>query len=490
MQKRPKRKAEIPGLEERVASALADFPRGSRFIAAVSGGADSTALLAAAALPVRERGQRLYCFHVDHGLRPGAERAGDAEAVKNLAVSLGLPWKICRVKTGRIIRAAREWGSGIEAAARRFRRRAWNREYGKVGAVRVLVAHNRDDVLENILMGFLRGAGPRGLAGIPAARNKILRPLIGAGRAEIRKWLTARGISWREDSTNSDPAFFRNRVRTVLVPLLDARFPAWRSGVQALAETQRNTADFLAAEAARRLPWEYGVANTGIANNGVAHSSRGFSLDLALFLAAPAPLREEALFHGGNMIGRKQSGPASRRHPGTIRRQTIRHFAQGTVAALDMGPFRGEIRENRINLVPPLAPRGERGFCRLIKAPGLYTLNRTAIMVRETEISPLLAAPIMAAPIMAMGQVELPIAVRPPFPGEVSLPRLLRNGAAVKPDGGLTGIWDRNGLALLFGVKNGEVNLFFHRAGTGHYSVRVKTAENGMKKTTHGKKRP
>ncbi|MDR1469822.1 MAG: tRNA lysidine(34) synthetase TilS, partial [Spirochaetaceae bacterium] len=162
-----------------VTDALALVPGDATLLAAVSGGADSTAMLASCA-SLRERAfckkGGLRAVYVDHGLRPVEECAGDAEAVRALCDDRGVGCTVATVGRGRIEAWARETGSGIEAAARHFRYEALRCEAERVGADFILVAHTRDDARETALMRFLRGSGPRGLALMPR-----FAPVPGAG---------------------------------------------------------------------------------------------------------------------------------------------------------------------------------------------------------------------------------------------------------------------------------------------------------------------
>ncbi|MDR1566581.1 MAG: tRNA lysidine(34) synthetase TilS [Treponema sp.] len=339
---------------------------GELLLAAVSGGADSTAMLAAlAALRDRKGMFSLSCIHVEHGLRPARESRGDARAVKALCEKLAVPCKLVSVQPGKIARTAAEQGLGIEAAARLFRRRIWDREARRTGAARVLTAHTQDDLLETILMRILRGAGPAGLASMSRERGLLLRPLLELGRAEVLAYLDEKGFSFRTDSTNRDIRFLRNRVRHCLIPCLDDYFPSWKISLLALGKTQALVAAFLSAEVRRRLPWE--------ASGGT------LSIDAGAFLREPALIREEALFEAADRLA------ASKRVlPGAVgrtpRRAGVRRFLealeQGRGAAGDLGPVRAEKQKG--GLVVSAAGSGvscRRGFSLLIKDPGIYTLK-------------------------------------------------------------------------------------------------------------------
>jgi tRNA(Ile)-lysidine synthase len=437
-------------------------------------------MLAALAPLAGERGFVLRCFHVEHGIRPAAESRGDADAVKELALRFGIPWKICHIPPGTIARAARRWGSGIEAAARRFRHRAFNRERRRIGAVRILVAHTRDDLLETVLMGVLRGSGPAGLAAMPPARGRLLRPLLTAGRAEILDWLARQNIPYRTDSTNLDTNLFRNRVRLRVLPLLDAEFPGWRGALLRLAETQRLTADFLSAEAARRIPWRGG-------GGGGCAFDRGFSLavDRDRFFAAPPLIREEAVFRGADLLAQANGRAGKREDQGAAgsdgaasarrgagadagqsagqrrpRRDAVRRFAAGDRAALDLGPLRGEIRGDTVTLGAPVrggdGGGGERGFSRLITAPGRYALFGLTITVgAEASIGAESAGALeRAAPGKAKNSVicaGLPLALRSRLPADARAFPALAKRRFLEYTGFIT-VCDRRGAAAVVGI--------------------------------------
>ncbi|MDR1211391.1 MAG: tRNA lysidine(34) synthetase TilS, partial [Spirochaetaceae bacterium] len=171
--------------ESELARNLGVWPRGTVFLAAVSGGADSTAMLAGLSSLREDRGFALRCIHVNHGIRSPKENSFDEEAVRSLCGIFHLPCTVARVRQGLIARKAGFWGEGLEAAARKFRHAALRREALRHGAARVLIAHTRDDSLEKVLMAMLRGGGPSALAGMPPEKGRILRPLITLTRSQV-----------------------------------------------------------------------------------------------------------------------------------------------------------------------------------------------------------------------------------------------------------------------------------------------------------------
>jgi tRNA(Ile)-lysidine synthase len=415
------------GLMDFVAEALSELPGEAKLLAAVSGGADSTAMLAACAA-VRgrsfcERGS-LSVVHVDHGLRTQDECDGDAEAVRSLCRWLGVEYTVTAVGRGMIEAWAREEGSGIEAAARHFRHEALRREAERVHADFILVAHTQDDALETALMRFLRGAGPRGLALMPrlapvaypqngfstgnsplddrgrtcfdyaevnpqsgselaepkdhlngdvsslyetGASPCIFRPLRDVTRAEVLVFLAEEGLLYRTDSTNADVRYLRNRIRRCLVPVLDENFPEWRKGLLETAKTQGLTADFIEVELEKRVQ----------AHGGSAESVEGSGVVIKNLEELPEILREEALFAAIDRVKDDER---------TVRRQVVRDFARDSqMKAADAG---GGIRLRRGSL-PVRVARDEafyeKGFSLLIKEAGEYSINGLQIQVANVD---------------------------------------------------------------------------------------------------------
>ncbi|TLM80091.1 MAG: tRNA lysidine(34) synthetase TilS, partial [Actinobacteria bacterium] len=204
------------------------LPDAASVLAMVSGGADSTALLRL--LAAGELGERpLAVLHVDHVLRD--ESPADAEWVRALCEALGVE---CRVVRFDVAAYAEEHGLNLEDAGRRVRYRFADEELDalcdRAGVPprlgRIATAHTLSDSVETFLMRALSGAGAGGLAGVPPARGRIIRPLIGARRDDVIAYLEQVGQDWREDATNADTSRLRARVRHEVVPALAAVQPA------------------------------------------------------------------------------------------------------------------------------------------------------------------------------------------------------------------------------------------------------------------------
>jgi tRNA(Ile)-lysidine synthase len=195
--------------------ALPALPAGGLVLVACSGGADSLALAAA----VRFVGDRVGLVTVDHRLQEGSD--GRAEAVAGWARAAGFdPVEVATVSVDGL-------PGGPEAAARAARYAALSEVAARVGAVAVLLGHTRDDQAETVLLALARGAGPRGLAGMPHRKGIFVRPLLDVSRADTRKACAALGLVPWDDPHNVDPAYARARVRGSAMPaLVEALGPA------------------------------------------------------------------------------------------------------------------------------------------------------------------------------------------------------------------------------------------------------------------------
>ncbi len=241
---------------------------GERVCVALSGGADSVALLVALDEANRLKqplGAVLSAVHVHHGLR-GAEADGDEAFVRDLCEQMGVPLTVERVDV-----AARrsEQREGMEEAARELRYAVfW--ELMRVGKADVVVtAHTLDDQAETVMMKLLRGAWTEGIGGIAPvvpgdsrqqtvdsrnARGRVVRPMLGVRRAEVEAFLRERGQTWRDDATNRDLSLTRNRVRHDLMPMLRGFNPEVDRALARVAEIARDEEAFWRAEVARVLP--------------------------------------------------------------------------------------------------------------------------------------------------------------------------------------------------------------------------------------------
>jgi tRNA(Ile)-lysidine synthase len=255
---------------------------GETVLVAVSGGADSVALLTILSALAPAWRLTLHALHVDHGLRPDAAR--DAEHVRALGARLGVPVDVARVQVG---------PGSVEAAARAARYAALEAWADRLGAARIAVGHTADDQAETVLMRVLGGAGLRGLAAIPPVRGRIIRPLIEVRRQALREALTAAGLEWVEDPTNRDPKFLRNRIRHELLPVLAASYDAdVVPTLSAVARQARETIDALERAAARELERLARI-----------EGDAALTLSRSALAALPAPIAAEALRQAAARLG-------------------------------------------------------------------------------------------------------------------------------------------------------------------------------------------
>ncbi|HLP43186.1 MAG TPA: tRNA lysidine(34) synthetase TilS [Fibrobacteria bacterium] len=235
-------------------------PHGADLVLAVSGGADSMALLEFWAVSGAARfGCRLHVAHVHHGLRAAADL--DEALVAARCRALGIPYRIFRLDP-----TARGKGESIEMWARRERYRCFSEAAASAAEaaasaaeaavsaaaapapVYVLTAHQRDDLVETVFQRLGRGTGVRGLAGIPFRREPgLVRPFLDRTRAELEAYLRLRGAAWREDETNRDLRFGRNRYRHEVLPALRAAEPGLDERVFRMALAIQAMGDGLAS---------------------------------------------------------------------------------------------------------------------------------------------------------------------------------------------------------------------------------------------------
>lgn len=221
---------------------------------AASGGADSVGLLRTLVLGAREIGMVLSVAHVHHGIR-GEAADEDAHFVEELARQLQLPFLVHRTDTPA---RARDQGQTLEEAGRHDRY-AWFRELLAQGTVSaVATAHTLDDQAETVLHRLLRGAWTEGLGGIHPVivcpGGRIVRPFLETRRAEISAWLRAIGQPWREDASNEDRRFTRNRIRHELLPQLAEYNPRIEEQLARVATLARDEEAWWDAELRRLLP--------------------------------------------------------------------------------------------------------------------------------------------------------------------------------------------------------------------------------------------
>lgn len=234
---------------DKLGAALADLSSQQIFLVGLSGGLDSVVLLHALT-QLRDQAQpamQLRAIHVNHQLQDAA--ANWERHCVRLCESLGVECITCRVEIPQ--------ATGIENAAREARYGEFERALAP--GEELLLAHHRDDQMETLLLRLLRGAGSRGLSGIPASRrlgdNRLLRPLLEIDRAELQQYGEAHELDWIEDASNADTGFDRNYCRHELLPLIEARWPgyreSWSKSLALAAESESLLQDLAAIDLAQ-----------------------------------------------------------------------------------------------------------------------------------------------------------------------------------------------------------------------------------------------
>ena len=240
--------------EERALKALQGMGiawEGQGILAAVSGGADSVALLRCLHALRPRLGFRLYAAHLDHGIR-GEEARQDAEFVQALCQALGVA---CHVGRADVPALAAAQGLSLETAARQARYAFLEEAMAHFGAQWAALAHHGDDQAETLLLHLFRGSGGRGLCGMEARRGPYIRPFLGLGRQALEEYLKGLGQPWRTDATNLSPdTGLRNRLRLELLPWLAAHVnPRVSSALCRTAELLQADEDYLSAAARQAL---------------------------------------------------------------------------------------------------------------------------------------------------------------------------------------------------------------------------------------------
>ncbi len=266
---------------------------GLRLGVGVSGGADSVALLRALAERAPSLGLVLHVAHLHHGLR-AAEADADLEFVRALAAELHVEFHFTRVDTA--AEAARA-GEGIEEAARRLRYSWFRQLMSEIPLHAMATAHTRDDQAETVLAKLLRGAWTEGLGGIhPVVEGPggpVIRPLLGATRAEIESYLHALGQTWREDRTNRDTTFTRNRIRHQLLPELEQWNPQLREHLAQMAELAREEEAWWQDELSRLAP-QLILPGVPVRGGGRA-STAGLAIEVTRLAGQPVALQRRLL---------------------------------------------------------------------------------------------------------------------------------------------------------------------------------------------------
>ncbi len=298
---------------------------GTRVLIAVSGGADSMALMTILSELSAEMGIEIAAAHFDHGIRPEAGR--ERALVQHAAGKLGIPLFL---GSGSVPAEARRTKKGIEETARLLRyrfleetARAWN-------AGSIALGHNRDDQVETILHHIIRGSGWRGLQGIPPRRGLFVRPLLACGRSELRAHVRDRHVPYALDRSNLDNRFLRNRIRNRLLPYLERGYnPAAAAALLRLGENLAEGWETLEKPLFKLVPRAGARDEVALRLSKIAKLT-----DFQLYLLVDLVLRER---FGVLQDAERTHFDAAKRLIRSGRSGKAVHFPHGIVARLEHG---------------------------------------------------------------------------------------------------------------------------------------------------------
>ena len=378
---------------------------GERVAVAVSGGADSAALLRVLLELRAELGIVLAVAHFNHELR-GADSDADEQFVAELAQRYGLPFFAGRANVREHAVANK---LSIEHAARELRYQ-WLIELAHEQRFEAIAtAHTHDDQAETVLMKFLRGAGTKGLAGIHPllVRDavRIVRPLLETSRAEVEQYLASINQPWREDKSNRDTRFARNRIRHELLPLLEREYnPNLRDLLNEAAEVALAEEDYWQKKAEAFIEQWNEAPGTLLLHDKLGHSDG--------LLAVPLALQRRIL----KSFLERQGLPTDFHHV-----ETLRHCALGETSQVDLP---GGWLARRVGNGLELTPYGIRpsdvvaGYECSLPIPGRCVIPAAQLTVQATVISSDLAVCEAPGALLRLDSVGSELLIRNWVPGD------------------------------------------------------------------------
>ncbi|MBQ1351395.1 MAG: tRNA lysidine(34) synthetase TilS [Oscillospiraceae bacterium] len=282
------------------------IPAHSVVLCAVSGGADSVCLLHVLHMWQQKTDFALHAAHYNHRLR-GDASDGDADFVRALCRQWNIP---CHMGSGDVRQTAAQAGRGLEETARQMRYQFLQETAETLSADRIATAHTADDNVETILMRLVRGSGLSGLCGIPPRRGKIVRPFLELSRQDIMAYLNTYALPYREDESNKDLTYTRNRLRHEVLPILRELNPNLPSTVAAAVRSLRQDNDCLNAAAARHRTL-------------IQPAERSRVLSRTALLRLPPALSSRLFYQTLDEMG------ASRKDISAVHISAIRHLIEG-----------------------------------------------------------------------------------------------------------------------------------------------------------------
>ena len=396
----------ISAFARRVGRAIRDrglWARGDRIAVAVSGGADSVALLCALAELAPDADWVLAgAIHVNHSLR-GEAAAADAAFCQGLGARLGVPVDVVIVD---VRKRMGETGQSLESAARDLRYAALGEAAARLGATIVATGHTRDDQAETVLLRLLRGTSTRGVSGIRARRGVIARPLLDRRRTEVEKYLADRGELFQVDGSNTDERIPRNRLRHTLMPTLERDWPGSTAALARFAELAADDEAWLGQQARQ-------------AGQDVVHAGpSGVELDSGRLRTLPRALARRVVRDAIEAAG----GHSSFRDVEAVLRLGR---VDASSRILTLRGLRVRRRGGVLVLEAAGTPRGAAAplsYMRELLVPGETTIPETGVVISTSVFMGPLQSEFRrsAGPVVAVqsDRLVLPLAVRNRRPGD------------------------------------------------------------------------
>lgn len=369
----------------------------------VSGGADSMALLYSSILlrgrSFKTNGADFVVVSINHNIRSKEESLGDCLFVRDFCERFpGIDFILADLEPGKVEQEAQLRGRGIEEAARFLRYKIFQSVIKEKKCDFFCLAHNHNDQLETLLLRFLQGSGDGAAFGIPAVRGKFLRPMLQIPRKDIEAFLSVNGIGFRQDKTNEENDYLRNRCRNLLIPLLNKEFSGWSKAVATGAEKKSSDNDFIASFVPRDF-WKRD-------DNGSLYAS------WEDFFSLHPALRRRVLFQGLNLFGVEQRVPFYLVEPLASWKEGVpggRIFSFGQIELL----VQKELIIIR-NLVQGVA---EIGFSLLIEKAGCYIIGTANTPIQITKA----AGVEKKCLVFNEEKFVPPFIIRSPLPGDKAL---------------------------------------------------------------------
>lgn len=371
-------------LSQRVAEyiqAHALMRAGERVAIAVSGGADSVALLRVL-LQLRDGlGIVISVAHFHHGIR-GAEADADEAFVADLAGTHNLEFHVDR---GEVPAHARNSNVSLETAARNLRYEFFARVLREQRADCIATAHSLDDQAETVLMKALRGAGSRGLSGIfPEHRldmGKIVRPLLGVNRGELRDYLRTLNQEWREDATNNDLSLARNRLRDRVLPMLREEVnPSVDQALAHLAEIARGEEQYWNEQISRLLPLLVVPGEPARGGGRRQTASASIAIDIQKLCQHPLAVQRRLLRTAAEKMGRSMEFEQVQEVLQLITQRAERGTQSKVVEIGGGWRVRLLFRELRFEMAKPQAPNS--GYALPLLVPGEVRVEAIGTTIR------------------------------------------------------------------------------------------------------------